>query len=582
MGTVLVCGHAPDDAIGARLSRLLRTEAAAEGMGVRDLSPSCWIGLGGPRRASVLGVGVWMLIGEVVDRRTAPVGRTPDNAPDAYERKLLARFWGRFLGVRLAPDGALAAVLRDPSGGIDCATWTIRGLTFVASDIPDWLVRRLRPGWRISFERLATALPAPHRVPGDLFLDGPTAVEPGALQPLPDGEPVPIWRPDWIAADPALHRLTPMAAAARLRHAVEEAVDGLAGLGGPLAAEMSGGLDSAIVSACLAGGHRDAVRLWLNSFGPDPSADERPYVEAIAGRLGVSPTSLRREEASVTAETLAAMPQRLRPAFAALDAAHDAEWARRCLAANVRAILTGKGGDALFIQPAGVAVFADLWRDHGLRALLSPALPALARLNERSVWTLIREAVQPGSSRPTLHPPIPVNPARTAPAVRHPWLQGLEAFGPAKRTQISGLVHSLTFHGPSLQTEVVEVLHPLLAQPVVEVCLQLSTPQLTEGRRDRALARTAFADCLPQAVLERRSKGEMTAFYGRMVARSLGVLRPWLLDGRLAAEGVIDRATVETLLTRESLAWRGGSVEIMTAAAAEGWVRAWEARLSGT
>ena len=150
----------------------------------------------------------------------------------------------------------------------------------------------------------------------------------------------------------------------------------------------------------------------------------------------------------------------------------------------------------------------------------------------------------------------------------------------AKRRQILGLVQGVGLHGPSLQTQAAAVIHPLLSQPVVEACLALPTHQLALGRRDRGLARRAFGDRLPSTILDRRSKGEMTAFYGRMIADGLDVLRPWLLEGRLAAMGLIDREGAEALLTRESLAWRGGYVDIMVTAAIEGWVRTWERRLS--
>jgi asparagine synthase (glutamine-hydrolysing) len=167
-----------------------------------------------------------------------------------------------------------------------------------------------------------------------------------------------------------------------------------------------------------------------------------------------------------------------------------------------------------------------------------------------------------------------------APVATHPWLDAAEDLGPAKRYQIAGVINGVTFHGPSRQTAVVELLHPLLAQPVVETCLALSARQLTDGRRDRALARAAFRDRLPASVAERRSKGEMTAYYGRRLARGLDAVRPFLLEGRLAAEGIIDRSVLEPMLTVDRLIWRGGVGQIMLAAVFESWVRTWEARLA--
>ena len=76
----------------------------------------------------------------------------------------------------------------------------------------------------------------------------------------------------------------------------------------------------------------------------------------------------------------------------------------------------------------------------------------------------------------------------------------------------------------------------------VELALGLSVPLLTDdGRADRRLARAAFADRLPPEILHRRSKGEMTAYFGRQAAASIPFLRDHLLGGRLAARGLIDR-----------------------------------------
>jgi len=276
------------------------------------------------------------------------------------------------------------------------------------------------------------------------------------------------------------------------------------------------------------------------------------------------------------------MPHGVRPSLAALDGPHDLDWANRIEAAGAHALFTGKGGDGLFIQPMTPPVFTDLWRDRGVRALIDPALPEVARRTERSVWTLLMAAL---ADRPVTAPrdDTPDDLVK-APDVRprHPWLEGLHRLGPAKAYQVLGVVHGQTVYGPSLKTTQIEPIHPLLCQPVVELCLALPTYQLTLGRRDRALARQAFADVLPASIAQRRSKGELSGYFGRMIADGLPAVRAWLLDGRLAAHGVINRAAFEALLRRDSLAWRGGYVEVLTAVAFEGWIRAWEDRLRPT
>lgn len=577
MGEFLLCSRRPGDAIGERLSRAVRHEAERQGYASEALSPLTWLIAWGPRPPAIRRIGPWTLVGDVFDRRRPVFPTVRENDPKAYDVKLLARVWGRYVGVMLDPAGSVAAALRDPSGAREAVVWTAHGLTFVASDVPDALIRTVAPDWRISVERVSAAVRNPLALGSELLLDGPVALLPGEMRDLATEETTPLWTPAGHIHRPDLLALQPPEAAAQLRDALKEAVDGLASATDAVAAEVSGGLDSSLVAAALHPSHQ--VRLWLNAFGPGPGADERRFVQALAAHLDIEVTTYSRRPSVLTRKELEAAPQRLRPSLAALDGAFDQEWAVRCAKAGVDALFTGKGGDGLLIQPATSKVFTDLWRLKGWRSLASPDLAHLARLNERSVWTLVAEARR---WRGQMDRPRPgqdlFTPLATSPA-RHPWLKEASAWGPAKTVQVLSLLQGHGLHGPSRLTAAVDVFHPLLSQPVIEACLGLSTPQLTLGRRDRALARLAFQDQLPPEIIQRRSKGELTAFFGRMIADGLEDLRPWLLDGRLAALGIIDRRSAEAILTRDALIRGGDYPDILVAALFEGWVRAWDSRL---
>lgn len=577
MGDFLLCSRAPDDPAGERLSRAVRRQAERLGFIARDLSPLAWMITWGPRPPAVRTIGPWSLIGDVFDRRNPVFPPLAKDAPHAWDIKLLARIWGRYAGVLLSPAGQALAVLRDPSGAREVVTWKAHGLTFVASDLPDGLAAAVGPDWRISTERLSAAVRDPLVLGAALPLEGPVALLPGELRDLATDQTTVLWRPSDHIHRPDLTALPPTEAAALLCAAVEEAVDGLASAVAVAGAEVSGGLDSSLVAAALHPRHD--VRLWLNATGPGPGADEQLYVRALEQHLGISIARFDRRPSVLGRAALEAAPQRLRPSLAALDGDFDHAWARRCAAAGVDALFTGKGGDGVLIQPASPGVFADLWRLKGWRALRSPDLVRLARLNERSVWTLVASArawrppTEPRSGELALFNPL----ATETP--RHPWLEEAPAWGPAKTVQVLSLLQGHGLHGASRLTAAVDVFHPLLSQPVIEICLGLSTPQLTLGRRDRALARLAFQDRLPPDIIHRRSKGELTAFFGRMIADGLDDLRPWLLDGRLAALGVIDRKGAEAALTRDALIRFGDYPDILLAALFEGWVRAWDSRL---
>lgn len=562
------------------LSDELRRLAVKCGQTTSTLSPTAWLSGPAGRQLQRTRVGSWLLIGDVLRRQHSLLVAASSNDRSMEERRLMARFWGRYVGIKLSGGGEVTAVLRDPSGARECIAWSQQGLTFIGSTAPAWLLNRLTPDWSVNIERMAQAMVDPLMSTGTLMLDGPVAIDPGVVQPLPlDWPATIIWRPSDIAwrslsnwkTDPAVDLL---------RSAVDEAVTGLAILPGDLAVEISGGLDSSIVAASVGADRKEEVRLWLNAYGATPEADERAYVDALGGVLGISPVSVPHFTGKLTEVLLARISQGVRPGLNALDVHHDLDWSARLTEVGADALLTGKGGDSILLHSAGAQIAADRWRHQGWTGLFSGDVLRLAGNNEMSVWTLLgaaRRAKDKAPDRPRLDEAF----LRAAPKLGpiHPWLRDCEAYGPAKIFQIAGVVDSVSRHGGSLLTDVIDVRHPLCAQPVIEAGLAIPTPLLTLGGRSRGLARLAFRDRLPAMITERRTKGDMTAIYGRMVFDNLPVFRSWLLDGRLVAEGIIDRTRADGLLTRESLMWHGGAHTLIRAAAFEGWLRTWTERL---
>ncbi|MBI2260827.1 MAG: hypothetical protein HYU62_04095 [Caulobacterales bacterium] len=581
MGRFLVVSRRQTDDQAAALSRALEEDARSLGFATVALNAHAWLGVQGPGVPRQIDVGGWTLIGDVFNRRSPVLPSPRLDDPWDYERKLMARFWGRYVGVRFEAGDQLAAVLRDPSGALECVTWRQDGLAVVCGAAEDFVLRRLRPAWRLNVGRIAEALRDPVPETGALLLDGPIALEPGSVLDLSsDRPPDELWTPADFARR-SLGRAPDLDDAAdQLRSAVDEATAGLAGVSSPLAAEVSGGLDSSIVAASLVTGAPNGVAMWLNAFGAAPEADERTYVAALANTLGIAPQCVPHAAEPLTQVWLEALSPGFRPGLTALDRPHDLDWARRLEGAGIVGLMTGAGGDSILFQRATMDVFVDRWRARPWRDLFAREVVELAASNEISVWTMIADARR---RRRAPHPAPrrdhPMLPALSGAGPRHPWLAGWDEFGPAKAMHLAGVVDNVARHGPSELTARIDVRHPLCAQPVIEACLALPTVLLTTGGRERGLARLAFRDRLPAQIIDRRSKGDMTRIYGRMILDGLDVLRPWLIEGRLAALKVIDPEAADRALTREALVWGGRYSTIMVAAAFESWVRLWEARL---
>lgn len=85
---------------------------------------------------------------------------------------------------------------------------------------------------------------------------------------------------------------------------------------------------------------------------------------------------------------------------------------------------------------------------------------------------------------------------------------------------------------------------------------------------------------LPEAIANRRAKGDYAAYFNQQAAANLPFLRDYLLGGRLADRRILDQADMEARLDPDRLLWRGGATEILAAVSTEAWVRRWEARMT--
>lgn len=468
---------------------------------------------------------------------------------------------GRYVLVWRTDAGELA-VLRDPGGAVDCMIWN-RGALGLAADQPPPEADILLPdSLAIDWDCLGEIVDQPGLVSDQPPLCGLTAVAPGAFAVV-TGHPVreAVWTP----ADVWRNRPSDPSPGA-LRSVVDAAVAAAAGSHERLVGEMSGGLDSAIVSSSLAASGGAGRARFINYYGDAAEGDERVYAEANARKNRLSLETARKPVAAITPELLAPLGWGLRPALHGVDTAYDRDMADRLAAAGATGLLTGQGGDAVFFQAPDPRVVVDRRRRRGWRGLEPGYWAEVGRWTRHSVWTVAGLALGP--------------PRHTGGAGRrHPWLEDCDDLPPAKRGQILRLVNCQLFHGDCLRARAADLVHPLLGQSVMEHVLGVPSDLLLAGVRDRGLARQAFADRLPDLISRRRDKGDLSAFYGQVVLSSLPSLRPFLLDGRLVEQRLLDRAGLEQDLAPDRLMWAPGGNRPLLLAVLEVWVRHWDGRI---
>lgn len=565
------------------LAKALVAKAQVEGFTPIQIMDQAWLGVRGPRppRLHQPGGDDLIVLGDLFDALDNDQCAIPRRGEDADRaRALIRRHWGRYIGLFRTPRGQVRQIVRDPSGAHECAAWRREGVQIVTSELSDWLMALAAPPVQIDWDRIGGLLRDPINATAASPLIGIRIAEAGDLTDLNAERVTPLWRPvdftDAVTTDPK-------EGAASLRDRIDGCLAAFASVVDRPGVEVSGGLDSAIVAGSFKAAGA-SPRLWFNMFGPFAEGDERRFVRVLGDRLGFEPHCVQRAVKAMTMEGFDITAKGPRPGVNGRDYSFDAAVASACLAHGVDGLLTGKGGDGVFFQMGVPEIFVDVLRERGIRAVFSPALPKLARWTRRSTWSLLKTAMTTPRRFPldrsaralSIFNPDSVSPPGDQ--ALHPWLKGLEAVPPAKRLQVESVAAGLAYQSQCRRTEAADLIHPLLSQPVVELALGLSVPLLTDdGQADRRLARTAFADRLPPEILHRRSKGEMTAYFGRQAAASLPFLRAHLLDGRLASRGIIDRGRTEALLDVDRLLWKGSVPDFTMAAVTESWVRRWEA-----
>lgn len=577
----LIATWPPTDDGRTEAARRLAGLADAPGWTSRLQAPGVAVWTRGPRTLPVTVAGErTVVVGHLFPRGAAtPVRSLPAELARwrarAAAEALIAGFWGSY--VALLGDAERAWLLRDPSGGQDVMTWRCGALALAASDLVDLPPGVSPPRLALDWDAVTDFLRRPASIPARSGFEGVETVTPGDLHPAGGGAGLALWRPAQWARRP---RLSEDGLQREVRGAVEAAVSAALAPCERALIEVSGGLDSAIVALSARElGLAEKLVAALHFRGDRPEFDERAWAQRVFDALGRPAQVEALEIAPLAAADFETLARGARPAINALDVGRDRQTAAVCRVLGADGLITGKGGDAVFFQHPTPHVLSDLVAAEGWRRLLGAEAQAIAERLRRSIWSVAWEAVRGLPYRPRQEIPLAFWGPRTREipqAAAHPWMAGLEDLPPAKRYQIGALAMTQVHRGATGYGEGREVLHPLMAQPVMELCLSIPTWVLQRGGRDRALARAAFVDRLPAAIVTRRSKGELGSFYARLLAQNRAFLRDYLGGGCLAEAGVLDPQGLDQVLQPGALIWRAEASGVLNAVVIEAWVRHWQ------
>lgn len=493
------------------------------------------------------------------------------------ERDLLSSFWGDYLTFR--HNGEMLKVMRDPSGALPCFFALADDAIYLASDV-SLLVLAIGRVPAIDWHQLAQLLYVDDLPEETTALAGVRELLPGHILVFAGNrvETSQIWSPwDQVAQGEG-------PTAKELEHCVRQCVTTVAAPFQSVLVGVSGGLDSSIVATCLKGGGPAVHAVTIST--EDAQGDEAGYAQILCDHLGWPLIRQAYRLGSVDIDH-SCVGHLARPGGRAQLQAYDAAVLETARRTSAQAFLSGVGGDNVFYHTSSARPLVDHFLDRGPGLHLITTLLDICRLTGCTSSQAIRQALAvPRGAEACkyrwrvdarfLHADRLAELGRTPPS--HPWLIGPSTSKPGQAAHIGMILRAQHYIDAQDRELPITFLHPLMAQPIMEMCLGIPSWRAITNGRDRAVARQAFASSLPAAINERRAKGSPDGFAHQVIRANLSNIRERLLRGVLAEQQILDLSALDTALREENLATGNDFVRILLLLDTEAWVRHWIAR----
>jgi asparagine synthase (glutamine-hydrolysing) len=483
--------------------------------------------------------------------------------PTKKVKWLFANIWGNYVGFLPGQHGHPPVVLRDPGGGLPCYRARWRGFDVFTSNV-DILRSFPELSFTIDYESLMINVLLPLVCKAETCLVEIEKVLPGEC--LSVGDQVTrqfLWNPITVSQD--YLQIDTVEAADLIRDKLHNVVEALAR---PYCRVLHnlGGLDSSILLSCLTAARNAPEITCVNFYTAAFGGDERRYTRKMAAHAGVPLVERRLDPGRVDLNIWRTQEMGPSPPamFDSLTLASDIHGLAQDLAVDV--LSYGSGGDSVLFQAPYIFSALDYvalkaparrWgrtameaAQYGGRSLAYTAREMVReKLRPPPCFDTIIKQIDPETQRYYLKPDLPSDWA--SPKHLHPMLNPSNKFPKGKYYHILSSsffdVEGHRYRFPPHRE--FDYICPLVAQPFVELCLQIPTWQLVDGGVNRGLARRAFWKDLPREIIGRTSKSTSEGVYEQLFARNLPALRETLLDGRLAREGFFNRERLEMALS---------------------------------
>lgn len=508
---------------------------------------------------------------------------------DDAARVLVRDYWGHYVAFLHDPSRATTQVLRDPTGGLPCIKVRVSDGHLYASDLNDALPFLNRfPS--VDFQYLAGRLAYRAINRRETGLRGIQNVLGGECVTHRNGntEARLQWDPFRIAHDELTSNRTELVR--QFRDTTEACVQAWASDHSRIVLCLSGGLDSAIVLACLQNAPNSPSVICFNQHSRGSDTDERRYARLAAARTSFELIETERPH-SFSLDGLEHVPRMPIPFTYCIALNGDYQDVQLARKTGASTIFTGSSGDELFYQggPLPPAVDFAFGRRHAAR-LLSIAMDD-AYAGRVSLWRVLKLATLYGLMRRPFsmqqylrtgsRSVVPAEVRESAlrdPLLLHPLLGRAPQLPPGKLIHAYGLLlPSVRVHNPYVRDDSALPLSPLFSQPLIELSLRTPLYLLASEGRDRSIARDAFKDVIPREIFLRRTKGGVEESIKGIISHNIHFIRSLLLDGLLVKHGLLDQKLLSEVLSGDPSRVQSYFADLLSYLDCEAWLRSWTA-----
>lgn len=313
--------------------------------------------------------------------------------------------------------------------------------------------------------------------------------------------------------------------------------------------ELSGGLDSSsllVLYSTLAEGKIPVTALHHNDSA-HVSSQELIYAKKIAEECNVPLKVLDFKEMRMLSDLPAgwrpSRPSGFLPYYGMnqqlLEYAHNS---------GCNEIVSGQGGDHVFLAPMPQESLADYWLERGLFGSLdilnqisaqyrAPGY-AIVKNSIKAIWSYFQgKTLKIDEEYDKFKKNMLVN-AESSPFYLN---EILKRYYPAKAIHIKCLAHAAAYGDRDQRFENSVVTLPLLSQPLVEYALKIPTYRTALDGYNRYFFRKAISNLTDSKVIWRRGKGQVSSTYLKGLINEFDAIKSLLLNGKMLKQNIIKR-----------------------------------------